>query len=163
VPYFALKSVVTHDKTIDVLRGIKQIPDFQRDFIATLILDNLPKIFSILVRLGQTEYILNFLYRKEHDIRLPLSTKSLEEIATGLDYSQFVECQEEYIAPILSRGDLHIDIPPSSVLPFQKDDYINAGGLGQIFEVVLDSQHQDIVPTTGPTVSEDIHVLKKSH
>ena len=158
IPYFAFKMIITHKNIMDVVWNIHEIPAYQRDFITARILDKTPKIFSILVQVRQPELIVNFLYRKEHDSRLPLAPEALREIVPALDdtkfYTKFAKYQEEYLAPIFSRGDLHHEISPGSVLPFEEDEYLNAGGFGKVFAVVLDHQHHEIGHATDTKVSE---------
>lgn len=139
---------------MDVVRNIQEIPAYQRDFITAVILDKTPKIFSILVQVRQPELIVNFLYRKEHDSRLPLAPEALRDISPALNDTKFAKYQEEYLAPIFSRGDLHHELSPGSVLPFMEDEYLNAGGFGKVFAVVLDHQHHEIGHATDTGVSE---------
>lgn len=154
IPYFAFKTIITHENILDVVRDIREIPAYRRDFITAVILEKTPKIFSILVLLRLPKLIVNFLYRREHDSRLPLAPEALKGIASDLNLTRFAKYQEEFLAPIFSRGDLHYELSPGSVLPFQEDKYLNAGGFGKVFAVVLDHQHHEIGHATDDEVSE---------
>lgn len=155
---FYRRSEVADILTIEDIRtclsSFPTLRDKERDVhrFASIILQSCLRIFAILLYDRNESYILEFLFRRETDDRLPYGPDSLyylpEEVA-----EQFVMRQWEFDPVILERGTIHRELHPKAIIPFISEKKIGEGSFGTVWEAALDSHCQKLIPCSTGEVS----------
>ena len=151
-PRDPLLSILTWPRVLDAVSRCQRVRVDERKLIVSLIFDQLPIIFSILLYDENEENFLNFLYRQEYDTRLPLTEDDLRFLEPPVA-RKFGERQWEFISPLLIKHKLHWELKDREILPFLRDEYIDEGCFGQVFMVSLCPGHQKLVDEVDGQVS----------
>ena len=115
------------------------------DEITTKVLEGAKVIFAILVVIKKVESVMHLIERNQlHDRLLPFERWDKE---LGWDLSTFYpfyEAQWEFLAPQFAHGTIVKRFGSKIVLPFQKNEMIDRGGFGTVYEISLDPDHQNL-------------------
>lgn len=157
-PYYCpcgLKDILRQSVVQEILKTVPQIREDERSLFASLICDKASKIFCILCLDNQEKHITDFLFRRIEDSAIPLSRYDLKFMGSENEEAQeeFLRKQWWFKAVCLHRGDIHRELLPKEILPFQTDDYVARGTFGEIYQVKIDPQCHNLLDTT-PGVSK---------
>jgi hypothetical protein len=146
-PTFALAKALTPSRVLKVVADNERVKEHEMDFLVSLILERIPKIFSILLYDGNQDSFLDFLHRQEFDSRLPITDeKSLQHLKAAIR-EKFMERQWEFIPVLLKKDELHRNLRDREILPYLKDEYLGSGGFGQVYKVIVCRSHQGLMDT----------------
>ncbi|KAL4966989.1 kinase-like domain-containing protein [Aspergillus stella-maris] len=132
--------------TDDLIRkALVETPPYQRKEIVQRISQQGRKIFGILVLLGLSSRVTDFIESRQlYDERLPFRQDVLiQDVGLAEDEaSDFHERQWELTAPVFSHGTLHQNVADNTVMPFVVDKEIGQGSFGHVYQVSIDLDHQ---------------------
>ena len=149
-----MADILTIEEIHSCLSSFPTLRDKERDVhrFASLIRQSCLRIFAILLYDRNESYILEFIFRRDTDDRLPYGADSLyylpEEVA-----EQFVMRQWEFDPVILERDTIHRELHPKAIIPFNSEKKIGEGSFGTVWEATLDSYCQDLIPQSTGQVS----------
>jgi hypothetical protein len=131
-------------KAVDEL----EVAPYERLGLARKIYDESTKIFAILIKNGEEDWIVQFRNNNMLDARLPLDEDSAERIAPGFGTSFAREYQWQFL-PFQFRRDMrdHVRIIESKeILPFiGKSKLVASGGFGDIYKMNIFPSQQEFV------------------
>jgi hypothetical protein len=145
-PTVALVNALTPSRVLKVIADNERVKEHERNLLVSLILEKIPKIFSILLFDGNQDYFLDFLYRQEFDSRLPFADQSLQHLKAAIR-QDFMERQWEFVPALLKKDELHRNLRDHEILPYLKDEYLGSGGFGQVYKVTVCGSHQGLLDT----------------
>jgi len=144
-PTFALVNALTPPRVLKVIADNERVKEHERNLLVSLILERIPKIFSILLYDGNQDYFLDFLHRQEFDSRLPFTDeKSLQSLKAAIR-EKFMDRQWEFIPALLKKNELHRNLRDREILPYLKDEHLGSGGFGQVYKVTVCGSHQGLM------------------
>ena len=111
---------------------------------SSLIWETSLTIYAVLLLNGHEAYILDFLYRRETDLRLTYTVDGLYFLPPVVA-QEFVNRQWELCPVILKKGEIHRELGPREILPFLDDEEISEGGFGTVFKVHLETTCQRLI------------------
>jgi hypothetical protein len=117
----------------------------QLDLFAALIQEENLKTLAILLTNGHQHQILEFLYRRLSDNRIPYAEESLDFLSK-VEARQFVQRQWEFIPVVLTAHAVHRKIQDEEILPFLEEECVGEGGFGTVFKVKLYQPCQNLIP-----------------
>jgi hypothetical protein len=145
VPLNSLQRLMRRKIIQTALNG--HVNSYQREQIVDHILRDGIKIFSALVLIDEISSILCFIEEDLlQDARLPFELSTLSDKLSLPFARDFFERQWDFSSPQLFRGTLTRSLDKRILLPFVKDNWIDEGGFGKIFEIKLHPDHQDLEP-----------------
>lgn len=147
VPYLELEQLLTEDKIRECLSQFECLCGNERDVFrfTSLIRETSMKVFATLVYNGDEAHILDFLYRRETDLKLPYNQEGLYFLP-GLAASSFLERQSQFDHVILEVGVIHRTLRSRDVLPFVSEAEKAEGGFGKVWKVETLSGCQKLFP-----------------
>jgi hypothetical protein len=145
-PPHDVRALLTLDRIGECLSKILSLSRDPRDIhrFSSLVWETSLTIFATLLLNGHEKHIMEFLYRREMDSRLPYTRESLYFIPKDVAFD-FQNRQWELIPVILQPGEIHRELGPHEVLPFLSDQATGEGGFGTIFKVQLETTCQKLV------------------
>jgi hypothetical protein len=156
-PFFRrseVADILTIEDIRSCLSSYPTLRDKERDVhrFASLIRQSCLRIFAILLYDRNELYVLEFIFRRDTDDRLPYGPDSLyylpEEVA-----EQFVTRQWQFDPVILKRDTIHRELHPKAIIPFISEKKIGEGSFGTVWEATLDSHCQELIPQSTGEVS----------
>lgn len=146
-PPHNVRALLTLDRVRDCLSQIPSLSGDPRDIhrFSSLVWETSLTIFATLVLNGHERHIVEFLYRRETDSRLPYTPEGLYFVPRVVAH-EFVNRQWALCPVILKKGEVHRELEPREVLPFLDDQGAGEGGFGTVFKVQLESTCQSLVP-----------------
>lgn len=152
---YGLKDILHQSVVREILKTVPQIREDDRSPFASLICDKASKIFCILCLNNHEKYITEFLTKRIEDSAIPLSSNDLEFMGSENEEAKedFLRKQWWFKAVCLRRGDIHRELLPNEILPFQIDKYVARGAFGEVYQVKIDPQCSNLLDTT-PDVSK---------
>ncbi|KAI8721440.1 Serine/threonine protein kinase [Fusarium sp. LHS14.1] len=105
-------------------------------------------IFAVLLSNGDEAFILDFIFRRDTDERIPYTE-------SGLDYlplevcERFVSKQWHFSPVIFQNNQVHREIHIDAVLPILSETEAGAGGFGRVWKTCLDADCQKLVQVHG--------------
>lgn len=152
-PYYCpcgLKDILHLSVVQEILKTVPHIREDERILFASLICDKASKIFCILCLNNHEKYITEFLFRRIDDSAIPLSPNDLEFMSCENEEAQedFLRKQWRFNPICLHRGDIHRELLPKEILPFQTDKYVARGAFGEVYQVKIDPQCHNLLDTT---------------
>lgn len=151
-PTPAVERLLTSQEMSNAVSCIPFVREDQVDLYVSLIKENSLKIFAILLLNGDQRHILQFLYRREQDGRIPYDENDLRFLPPAVA-GQFAERQWEFDPVLLVKHEIHREIKEKEVLPFLAEEYLDSGCFGQVYKVKLYRGHQRLVPESRQQVS----------
>jgi hypothetical protein len=143
-PPHAVGKLLTSEAIRTSISSIPSLREGQLDLFTSLIQENNPRTFAILLINGDQVQILEFLYRRLTDDRIPYAEESLYFLPKA-KARQFVQRQWEFIPVILAKGEIHRKIQDDEILPFLDDECSGKGGFGTVYKVKLCPPCQSLV------------------
>lgn len=136
VPYLELEQLLTEDEIRECLSQFECLRGNERDVFrfTSLIRETSMKVFAILVSNGDEAHILDFLYRRETDLKLPYNEEGLYFLPR-LAASSFLDRQSQFDPVILEVGVIHRTLRSKDVLPFVFEEEKAEGGFGKVWRV----------------------------
>jgi hypothetical protein len=124
-----------------------EIEPYQRDEAVQSILRGGKRVFATLVQMNSTPSIVKFMERDhlQHqplDARLPYPKSELVSILGKTDGALFYHNQWEVSAPIFHADLSHRSFDRPVVLPFILNKRIGSGAYGDVYETMIDPEHQ---------------------
>lgn len=149
-----LEELLNEDAIRECIAGIPSLNGNQRDIsrFSSLIRRTALRTFAILLLDGNEAHILDFLFRREGDSRVPYSDEQGLYFLPKIVSRRFLERQWEFDPVILEKGNIHLEIRENAVLPFLEDVKIVKGGFGTLYKVVIYSPCNKLIPTTSEEV-----------
>ncbi|RSL46877.1 hypothetical protein CEP54_013664 [Fusarium duplospermum] len=144
IPEAAFFQVMT-DEQVQKAIAESEIKPYQRDEVVKQVCQSGKKILGTLILANQASLLQHFIEADQlEDAKLPFTEETLiqtvrltKDQATKFDKEQWV-----FTAPTFRRGTINRRLVEGSVLPFKVDKKIGEGGFGDVYEVVLDPDHQ---------------------
>jgi hypothetical protein len=134
--------------TFAVIRAsISSIPSLredQLDLFASLIEEDNLITLAILLSNSHQHQILEFLFRRLNDDRIPYAEESLQFLSK-VEARRFVERQWEFIPVVLTTRPIHRQIQDEEILPFLEEERVGEGGFGTVFKVKLYQSCQSLI------------------
>lgn len=148
-----VEEVLGPDTVRQCLALIPRLAGNERDIdrFASLIRESSLLIWAILLSDGNQARIMDFLFRRDTDDRIPYSEDSLYYLDPILR-AQFVQRQWEFHPVVLERHDIPRDIHPNAILPILSETRKGSGGFGTVWETTLYPTCQSVVPSTAGQV-----------
>jgi hypothetical protein len=115
-------------------RGIGSTPDCVRDIVARA-----PKLFAILVLIGQENHILHLLQNNFDDGIFPATEANAPEFETPQIRNEFYQTQWRF-PPVFVR-ERHLELPGNAPLPFVKREFGGNGSFGVVWKVKVSRGH----------------------
>ena len=146
-PPHDVRELLTLDRVGESLSKIPSLSRDPRDVhrFSSLVWETSLTIFATLLLSGHEQHIVEFLYRRETDSRLPYTSESLYFVPRPVAL-EFVNRQWALRPVILQPGEIHRELEPREVLPFLDDQVVSEGGFGTVFKVRLEGTCQKLVP-----------------
>jgi hypothetical protein len=146
-PYLELEQLLTEDNIRGCLSRFPCLREKERDVFrfTSLIRETSLKVFAILAWNGDEAHILEFLYRRETDLKLPYNQEGLYFLPT-VAASSFLERQSQFDPVILEVGVIHRTLRSKDVLPFVYEAENAEGGFGKVWRVETYSSCQKLFP-----------------
>jgi hypothetical protein len=144
-PAQALLDVLSRDLVYEAISTSPRVGIHERGLIVSLVLERIPKIFSILLVDHNESYFLDFLHRQEYDRRLPFLSKQDLSFLNGSVAGKLLDRQWEFVPPLLVKNELHRELKDDDILPFLSDEYVNRGAFGDVYKVALCPGHQALI------------------
>ncbi len=154
-PPSAVKRLLTSEAIRASISSIPSLREDQLDLFASLIQEKNPITFAVLLINGYHHQILEFLFRRLTDERIPYIEENLQFLPK-VDARQFIQRQWEFIPVIIAKGEIHRKIQNDEILPFLDDACSGKGGFGTVYKVKLHPHCQNLVP-------EDTEKVSTSH
>jgi hypothetical protein len=168
IPQGQLKKLMTRQAVLDELEyalgGDCSAVGEERDEIADFAVEHAAKLFAILLLIGKTKWILNFMTERVSDANLPFQSSDIKtngnlltthnsawihrlfETWSSWDIQEFSRFQWSLLAPVfeLGRSSKHYDLGSEHILPFVEDDEGSrtSGGYGSVWRVEIHPEHQ---------------------
>jgi len=144
VPLESLHRLLSPEKIQEAVNGIGEIDFYLQQSTVDWIMEHGWRIFAILIVLESNEAeISKFMRYDIFDEKLPITDDVLRTIVPDIA-SGFYEQQWAFIAPKLVKGVIHRILHPNHRLPFIHNKKFDSGGFGDIYEVVIHPDHQNI-------------------
>jgi hypothetical protein len=140
-----VKKLLTTPVIRESISSIPSLREDQLNLFASLIQEENLKTFAILLSDGHQYQILEFLFRRLNDDRIPYAEESLHFLSK-VEARHFVQRQWEFIPVVLTRRAVHRKIQDEEILPFLKEEHVGEGGFGTVFKVKLYQPCQSLVP-----------------
>ncbi|UKZ70844.1 uncharacterized protein TrAtP1_011813 [Trichoderma atroviride] len=145
IPQDSLYQLLNEDKVTQVIDEIDEIPWHLKETTTVWIMKNGRRILAILSFLQlKRSYISKFMERDVFDEHLPLNENSLQAILPEPANSLFYDAQWQFSAPKLARDGVHRVFHPNHRLPFTINRWIDSGGFGDIYEIMIHPKHQNV-------------------
>lgn len=137
--YSDLEELLNEDAIRECIAAIPALDGNQRDIFrfSSLIRRTALRTFAILLLDGNEAHVLDFLFRREGDSKVPYSDEQGLYFLPNMVSRRFLERQWEFDPVILEKGNIHLEIRENSVLPFLEDVKIAKGGFGTLYKVVI--------------------------
>ncbi|KAF5622312.1 serine threonine kinase [Fusarium sp. NRRL 52700] len=111
---------------------------------------------AILISNKDEAFILEFIFRRDTDERIPYTESSLDYLPEVVR-KNFVDKQWQFKPINLQRGQVHLEVPDDAVLPILSAKVVGAGGFGRVWETRLDADCQTLIQTdTTKVPSQDL-------
>lgn len=138
-PHADLADLLNEDAIHECISSIPSLNGNQRDIhrISSLTQQTALRTFAILLLDNNEARILDFLFRREGDSRVPYSDEQGLYFLPKQVARRFLERQWEFDPVILVKGNIHLEIGENAVLPFLEDVQIAKGGFGTLYKVIL--------------------------
>lgn len=123
------------------------VPVYQREEVVSKIFQHGIKVFGTLVLLSCPNLVSKFIEMGQlEDGKLPFQLNTLITIVelSMEEAESFHEKQWEFIAPAFIRGTLHRKFEEDIILPFVEESNIGGGAFGDIYETILNPDHQEL-------------------
>jgi hypothetical protein len=143
IPQLSLCKVMSRDVIRKVLQDTGTEP-YNLDEMADYISINSIKIFAILVLIGQAAFASSFVEAELSDRQLPLSSDTLRDQLSLRFFNDFHEMQWEFTAPIFHCSTINRTFNPMTILPIIKNMAIGQTAFTNMYEIKLDSCHQQL-------------------
>ncbi|KAF2812458.1 kinase-like protein [Mytilinidion resinicola] len=151
-PLSEITELLTFDQICASLRSNwKNERDVAR--FASLIHETNLKTFAILLLNRDDAHIVEFLFRRETDSKIPYSDDGLYFLPP-LVAREFLERQWEFHPVIFEKGDIHRKVREEEILPILEEEKAGEGGFGTVWRVKLHPRCQRLVPSGPETASE---------
>ena len=149
-----VEGVLGPDAVRECLASIPRLAGKERDVhrFASIVRESSLLILAILLFDGNQAHIMDFLFRRDSDDRIPYSEDSLDYLKPEHIRSQFVQRQWEFHPVVLERHDIPRDIHPDAILPILSETRKGSGGFGTVWETRLYPTCQSIVPSAAGQV-----------
>lgn len=146
-PHADLADLLNEGAIHQCISAIPSLNGKQRDIhrITSLIQQTALRTFAILLLDNNEARILDFLFRREGDSRLPYSDEQGLYFLPNQVARRFLERQWEFDPVILLKGNIHLEIAENAVLPFLEDVQVAKGGFGTLYKVVLYPSYQRLI------------------
>lgn len=141
-----LEEVLTEGAIRQCISSIPSLNKNARDLgrFSFLIKSKNLRTFAILLLDGNENYVLDFLFRREGDSRIPYRQDGLYFLPKLVAH-QFLQRQPTFDPVILEKGAIHLDIGEDGILPFLENVKTGKGGFGTIYMVKLYPSCQKLV------------------
>ncbi|KAL7762872.1 hypothetical protein ACKLNR_006230 [Fusarium oxysporum f. sp. zingiberi] len=142
----SLNSVISETRVQAILSGIPSLKGNERDVcrFARLVMNSAFLILAILISNKDEGYILEFLFRRDTDERIPYTDSSLDYLPEVVR-KNFVDKQWQFNPIILQRGQVHLEIQGDAMLPILSEEKVGAGGFGTVWKTGLDADCQTLI------------------
>ena len=153
-PHADLEQLLNEDAIRECIAAIPSLNGNQRDIFrfSSLIRRTALRTFAILLLDGNEASIVDFLFRREGDGRVPYTDEQGLYFLPNIVSRRFLERQWEFDPVILERGKIHLEIREDTVLPFLEDVKIAKGGFGTLYKVVIYPPCNKLIDTTSEGV-----------
>lgn len=167
IPQDVLKKLMTRQAVLDELEhafdGDCSAKGEERNEIVEFTMERAMRLFAILLLIGKTKWILNFMTESVSDADLPFQSSDIKTngnlLATynparihrflgkwsSWDIQEFSRFQWTLLAPVfeLGRSPRHYDFQSDRILPFLEDDESSrkSGGYGLVWRVKIHPGH----------------------
>lgn len=102
------------------------------------------KIFAILVLTYQIDSAYSFVEAELSDGHLPFSSVPLDNALSLPSFRHFYEMQWKFTAPTFYRSTINRNFHAQTVLPFIEEKLIGGSSFSKVYEIKLDSCHQQL-------------------
>lgn len=146
-PYSEIENLLTLNEIHRSLSSIPTLCGNDRDLarFSSLVRETNLKIFATLLLNNDEAHILEFLYRRETDSKLPYIENGLYFLPSSVALA-FIERQSQFDPVVLEKGVIHRTLRPKDVLPFLAEEEGNSGGFGKVWRVEIHPSCQRILP-----------------
>lgn len=160
----SLNSVISETRVQAILSEIPRLKGKPRDVcrFARLVMDSAFLIMAILISNKDEGYILEFIFRRDTDERIPYTDSSLDYLPEVVR-KNFVDKQWQFNPINLQHGQVHLKIQDDAVLPILSDEQVGAGGFGTVWKTGLDADCQALIQTHTTKVSRHDFRLLYAH
>jgi len=143
IPDLSLFQLITHEVVHAELK-ISKVQPYLQEELTRHITTSASKVFAILALIKEIRLVSDLIERnKLQDSSLPLQLEDLTDLGAAVAL-KFYETQWQFLAPWFTRSIISKSINPNCVLPFLKDERLEIGAFGTVYEICLDPQHQDL-------------------
>ncbi|CAG8950089.1 hypothetical protein HYFRA_00008323 [Hymenoscyphus fraxineus] len=160
-PLSEVEELLTTNQIKACMSSIPVLSGNDRDLFryATIVRETNVKTFAILLLNGHSKHILEFLFRREADSRIPHTEEGLDFLPP-LIARAFVERQWQFHPVIFGKGDIHRELQKPEILPFLEEEIVGQGGFGKVWKVKLYSTCQKLV-TESSEPRNDVQIARK--
>ncbi|KAH9218774.1 kinase-like domain-containing protein [Leptodontidium sp. 2 PMI_412] len=141
-----------------------KLEPYKQDEVIRTIFQGGKKVFAVSIQIGEVSSFIRFM-EQDHlqnqplDPKLPFTRPALVSILGQSQGELFYRTQWTVLAPFF-RGDLsYRNFDKATILPFTRNTKIGSGGFGTVYEIVLDSRHQE--DTIGVGIPADSRLIRK--
>ena len=142
--------------TRDLLRKaiVEQFPPQRVAEIVDHVQSGGHKIFAILILMKQCGFFDKFIQDRLYssadiDSLLPYEERDLlPKFSNSQLALDFFQKQWSFIAPVFSDSVFKAELRSEVVLPFLRDDFLESGGFGDVYDVEIESSHQRFSDTS---------------
>ncbi|KAL5321937.1 hypothetical protein ACEPPN_009902 [Leptodophora sp. 'Broadleaf-Isolate-01'] len=141
-----------------------KLEPYKQDEVIRTIFQGGKKVFAVFIQIGEVSSFIRFM-EQDHlqnqplDPKLPFTRPALVSILGQSQGELFYRTQWTVLAPFF-RGDLsYRNFDKATILPFTRNTKIGSGGFGTVYEIVLDSRHQE--DTIGVGIPADSRLIRK--
>ena len=145
ITYKDLKRTVTKEVIVAVVSTFNH-PVHRRSMVVERILEKGLIVFSILASMREEHQIFAFIEHDELDSRLPMEKEQVLRITSTVGDRFWREVQWEFLPYEFQKNDHHRCIRDQVILPFLKETTKAEGAFGEIYETVIASAQQTLLP-----------------
>lgn len=143
IPQLSLYQLMSRDAIRRALQDTGTEP-YNLDEMVEYISRNGIKIFAILVLIDQGAFASSFVKAKLTDQQLPFSSDTLCNHLSPQSSGHFYERQWKFTALAFHRSTTNRTFSSISILPFVDEKFIGSGSFASVYEIKLDSCHQQL-------------------
>jgi hypothetical protein len=144
-PAHRIEELLTTPVIRESISSIPRLREDQLNLFASLIREKHLKTLAALLSIGHHDKILEFLFRRLNDDRIPYAEGSLDFLSM-VEAQQFIHHQWKFIPVVLTKGDIHRQLHGDEILPFLEETHVAKGGFGTVYKVKLHPASESLVP-----------------
>ena len=144
----SLNSIISESRVEAILSKIPRLRGNERDVrrFARLVMSSAFLIMAILISNKDEGYILEFIFRRDTDERIPYSDSSLDYLPEVVR-KNFIDKQWQFNPINLHRGQVHLELQDDAVLPILSEEEVGKGAFGIVWKTGLDANCQTLIQT----------------